>query len=469
MSVEAAASAPDVCDILVRRGRVITMDAQRTVYGDGAVAVRGSEIAMVGPTEEVERAFRARRTVDAGGAPVHPGFIDPHFHIPNQLTRGVLPESRSSAEYFSYYSRWYDVMDAAYERAAAAAAALEMLHAGVTCFMEPGTCFETDAVADGLAEVGVRASLSEPFLWDTGQNDFLSYMHRVPPDTKRCERLLGSELRRNADPDALVRGHVALFGSGTATDGLTRAAVELAAQHGVAFTQHQNTRVSEVSAQREMYGGQAPLIHLAEIGALAPHCAFTHMNLLEPEEIRAVEQSGLSINWCAAGSMNWGFGAAGARRHHAALFLSGVNVAIASDVPRWGQDTSPLITFLLSRDEGAGPLEAEHIFEMATLSGARAVGLEHAIGSIEPGKKADIVVRRSDAIEFQPGFYPLQNLVMTSRSRTVGTVIVNGVVVIEKGRATLVDEAEVSMAARNETQRLADEIGLRPFEAWPVR
>ncbi len=333
--------------------------------------------------------------------------------------------------------------------------------------MEPGTSFETDAVASAVETVGVRASLADPFLWDTGKNDALSHMSRVPPDTARCERLLGGELRRNSDPDGLVRGHIGLFGSGTASDELTKAAVDLAEDNGAAFTQHQNTRVSEVAAQAAGYGGTLPIVHLRR--DRRPEAAFTHMNLLEPEERRLVEQAGLSVIWCAAGSMNWGFGAGDVRRQHASLHQAGVNVAVASDVPRWGQDTAPLVAFLLSRDEGGLPLQAEHIFEMATLGSARAVGMGHMIGSLEAGKKADIVIRDADAVEFQPGYYPIQNLVMTSRGRTIDTVVVNGAVVLKGGVATRVDEKEIGMAARHHATRLAEVVGLAPVEPWPVR
>jgi cytosine/adenosine deaminase-related metal-dependent hydrolase len=295
-------------------------------------------------------------------------------------------------------------------------------------------------------------------------------MRRIKPDTARCLELLGQELWRNDDPSGLVRGHVCVFGSGSASDELTKAAVALAEKKKAAFTQHQNTRTSEVSAQQARLNGKYPLLHLAEIGALRPHCAFTHMNLIREEEMDAVREAGLSVIWCAAGSMNWSFGGTGHRRPHGEMFRDGINVAIASDIPKWGHDTAPMMAFLLSRDGGGDAmLSAEDIFEMTTLGSARAVGMETMIGSLEAGKKADIVIRTTEIPEYQPGYYPIQNLLMTSRGRSIDVVIVNGEVVIRGGHATRVDERAVGEGARLHATRLAEAVGIKPESAWPIQ
>jgi cytosine/adenosine deaminase-related metal-dependent hydrolase len=461
---------PEPCDLLIDNAFAISMDAARTIWRDGAIAITGNTITAVGPAVELRRRFQPRRVLDARGAPVHPGFVDAHYHIPNQLTRGVFPETAKSSDYYVSYARWYDEMDDAIEHTAGLCAGLEMLRSGVTCFMEPGTVFATDAAAAAAEAVGIRASLCEPFPWDAGHNDTLSLMHRVRPDTGRCLRALGSELHRNKDPNALVRGHVGLFGSGSASDTLTKAAVETAARAGAVFTQHQNTRTSEVRAQEAMYGGRHPLLHLAELGALAPHCAFTHMNLIRDDEAEVVRQSGVSVIWCAANSMNWGFGATGMRRPQPDFYRAGVTVALGSDVPKFGHDLAPLAAYLLCRDLGdAEPLGVEAAFEMATLHGARAVGMADRIGSLEPGKRADIVIRTLDVAETQPGWSQVQNILLAGRSRNVDTVLVDGRIVMRGGRSTLVDEEQIYRTARDQVARLAESVGLRPDSVWPVK
>lgn len=456
------------CDLVIRNAYLITMDPKRTIYDKGAVAIAGHAIAAVGPDSEVLVQYRGNRIIDAGGAPVHPGFVEAHYHIPNHLTRGVFPDASTTAEYYVNYAKWYDRMDDEDEHAAGLIAGLEMLRSGITCFMEAGTVFATDAVAAAATALGIRASVSEPFLWDTGKDTTLSNMRRSPGRTEGCLEQLGRELWRNRDSDALVRGHVCLFGSGSASDELILAATETAEKHGVAFNQHQSTNVAGVARQEERLG-RRPLVHFAEMGVLKPHCAYTHMNVIRDDEARFIKQSGMSIIWCPANSMNWGVGATIRRRPQTDLYRQGVTVGLGSDVPKWGLDAAPLTAYLLARDLGdAEPLSAEEIFEMATIGGARAMGMAAVIGSLEPGKRADLVVRSSDLPEFQPGHNPIQNLLLSSRGKSVDTVLVDGEIVVRSGHSTRVDEHVVYERARQSAVKLAREVGIAATSSWPI-
>ena len=454
------------CDLLIRHGYVITMNAGRAIYADGAVAIAGREIVMVGRDEDVVAAFAARETIDAHGAPVHPGFIDAHWHNCNETTRGVFPDVATTGEYYRYYAAWYDRMSSADEFASAQASGLEMLRSGITCFMEPGTAFDTDAVAEAATAAGIRASLSEPFLWDITDDPMLGSMRRSPGTPQRCADLLGRELWRN-DTGGLVRGHVGVFGSGTASDGLLRDACDAASSGGVIFTQHQSSTRHGVAGQ-EARMGEMPLVHFAKLGLLQPHCSFSHMTLIRDEEAAVVRESGMSIIWSPAISMNWGW-VRGFTRSHPRLWREGVTVGLGNDVPKFGVDTAPMMAYLLSREQGdAEPLLAEEVFEMATLGSARAMGLESRIGSLEPGKLADVVVRAADTPEFQPGHYAVQNLLLASRGRSVDTVIVDGQVAVRSGHSTRIDEQAAYRAARASADRLAGEIGIPPNGTWPV-
>ena len=462
----AGAAAPRRCDVLIRHGYVITMNPDRVIYADGAVAICGPRIVMAGPDPEVAAAWQADLSIDARGAPVHPGFVDAHWHNCNETTRGVFPDVATTTDYYQYYAAWYDLMSSADEHASAQVSGLELLRSGITCFMEPGTAFDTGAVADAATGVGIRASLSEPFLWDLGDDPMLGSMRRAPGTTRRCAGLLGSELWRNAD-DGLVRGHIGVFGSGTASDGLLRDACDLAGRSGVIFTQHQSSTLAGIEGQ-ERRMGELPLIHFGQLGLLQPHCSFAHMTRVREAEARVVRESGMSIIWSPAISMNWGW-VSGFRRSHPRLYRDGVTVGLGNDVPKFGVDTAAMIAYLLSREQGdPEPLLAEEVFEMATLGSARAMGLQARIGSIEPGKLADVVVRSADLPEFQPGHYPIQNLLLASRGKSVDTVLVNGQVVVRSGHSTRVDEQAVYRTARASADRLARRIGIEPAGRWPV-
>ena len=463
-----AGDGPRKCELVICNGYVITMDKQRTIYERGAVAIAGRTIADIGPEAGVLARFKGDRVIDAGGAPVHPGFVEAHYHVPNHLTRGVFPDASTTAEYYVNYAKWYDRMDEEDEHAAGLNAGLEMLRSGITCFMEAGTVFATDAVAAAAVALGIRASLSEPFLWDTGKDTTLSNMQRSQGSTERCLAQIGRELWRNRDPDALVRGHVCLFGSGSASDDLIVAATETAERNGVTFNQHQSTNVPGVARQEERLG-RRPLVHFAGLGVLKPHCSYTHMNVIQEDEARFIKESGMSIIWCPANSMNWGVGATIGRRPQPDLYRQGVNVGLGSDVPKWGLDAAPLMAYLLARDLGdVEPLTAEEIFEMVTIGGARAIGMEATIGSLEPGKRADIVIRTAEVPEFQPGRHAIQNLLLASRGKSVDTVLVDGQIVVRGGHSTRVDERVVYEQARQTASKLATEIGIAVRPRWPI-
>ena len=455
------------CDLLVRHGYLLTLDPRRTVYADGAVAIKGRTIAAVGPDGDLARRFDAGRVLDARGAPVHPGFVDCHVHTTIHTTRGVFPDVPRFVGSSASYADWYNALYGEDEYAATLLACLEMLRAGTTCFMEPGTVFEPDAAAAAIRAVGIRGSLGDPFLWD--YTDFLPLsrtLERAPARTGRALGLLGGQLWRNQDPDALVRGHVALYGGVTASDELTLAASECARSNGVALTQHQSARAPEAAADDARFG-RHPLVHYADIGALGPHCAFVHMNMLRPDEHAPIRDAGLSLVWCAANSMNWGNGAAIPYRGSIPdLFHQGTNVALGSDTGKFGMDQQAVAGYLLARDRDAAPLEAEDLIEIATLGGARAMQMADRIGSLEPGRRADLVIRTADVAEVQPGVGVPQSVVLSGRSRSVDTVLVDGQIVLRGGRSTRVDEGVVYETARTSLAGVLRRSGIRPQPRW---
>ena len=218
------------CDVLIRNGQVITIDSERRIYRQGAVAVAGSRIVEVGPDADLLRRYEAKETIDAGGGIVHPGFIDAHNHIVHTSCRGVgtLRDDTPSPVNFADWKAGVTDED---EAAATAMAGVEMLRSGFTMFIEPGSLFSTAAAAEAVERVGMRALFAPLYLWDR-QECFeavpslysASLMARAPIDLDRSLAQLDAELHRNSDPDALVRGYVFVYGVGTASPELLQAA-----------------------------------------------------------------------------------------------------------------------------------------------------------------------------------------------------------------------------------------------------
>lgn len=468
-----AATVPETCDLLIRNAYVLTMDARRAVHPSGAIAVRGHSIAAVGPEAQMLRTWRAPRVVDAQGAIVHPGFVDAHLHVNAQTCRGFFRgDASKSGGSGPSYADWKAALRPEDEQAAAGLACIEMLRHGITTFVEPGSAFEPDAVAEATQAAGVRCSVADPYLWDDMslmdtipglRSDSLAV--RVPPEHDRCLKLLGGQLFRNRDQDGILHGHVALYGEGTASDELYRAAKALADREGVILNSHIGFDLDLATAM-EKHWRKPRFLHLAELGVIGPNTTFVHMNLIRDEEIEPICSSGLSIVWCPLAYMSRGTPMR-ERTRIPDMRRRGVPVALGTDSARQSSAGDAGFLALHLAAEAGYAMVSEDVIEMQTLGGARAAGLSAIIGSLEPGKRADIVLRANSLAELTPGVDPVHQLICVGHGPSADTVLVNGRIVLRNGRSTLVDEVVVFAEARASVQRMSERLGLKPSGLWP--
>jgi cytosine/adenosine deaminase-related metal-dependent hydrolase len=456
------------CDLLVTNAFVISMDADRTLFPDGAIAIADGRIVDVGPAARIASVFRPDQTIDARGAPVHPGFVECHVHLLH-TARGAFPDSLDYAVALNLYARWWDALSEEDDYRGSLLAIVEMVRHGVTCFAEAGTLLNPAAAAAAVEAVGIRASLCDGFVWDQGH---VLPLERAPASLERSLGVLGSQLWRNRDPDALVRGHVGAYGMDTCSMVLVAAAKACADEAGVIFCQHQSFEEEDVSAQRRELG-TAPVLYMAEHGILDANTTFAHMNVLDPDEQKAVAESGMSIVWNVSSSMVWGVGGT---RHgrHSQFHREGVTVGLGADACnsscRFDPGLQALLAVLTAREKELDrkALGAEDALEMLTIKGAQAIGMADQIGSLEPGKRADLVIRSMDGPEMMPGLDPLQSVVFSGASKAVGTVIVNGSVVVDNGHAARVDEAQVFAQACETSRDIMRRIGMIEVpQIWP--
>jgi cytosine/adenosine deaminase-related metal-dependent hydrolase len=478
MPALAEAHTPTAVDLVVIHGYVLTMDSQRRVYADGAIAVRGRDIVAVGRTSDILARFRPARTLDAGGGVIHPGFVECHTHVTYHTARGAFGDTISYAELgATTETAFVNAIREEDEYASSLLACYEMAGNGTTCFIEAGTAYEPEAVAAAAERFGMRGLVADPFLWDAietpgGYNPYA--LERAPASTERALRLLGGTLKRNRDPDALVRGHIAIAGMGTATDELERAAKAAADAAGVVLNQHQSYYKVDADTDDRRHG-RHPLVHLEELGILGHNCLFAHMNVIRDDEVDPVVRSGLSIAWCPAGSMLWGVGGAITGRH-AELHRRGVNIALGSDSANWSNrfdlGMQGYLAVLTAREKfrSRSALTAEDALEMATINGARAVGLADRIGSLEPGKRADLVIRANDVPEAYPLTDPVLQVVYSAGSKSIHTVVIDGQVVLEGRRPVRVAAEEIFDAVQASVGRLFQRMGFTYAPRWqPIR
>ena len=464
---------PDAVDLIVRDAYLITMDAERRIFTDGAIAVRGHTIVAVGPGRQILPAYTAARTISARGAAVHPGFIECHNHATIHTARGAITDTISwedvSAEFYVPY--WNTVTDEE-EHAGTLLACLEMIRNGTTTFLESGTALEPEVVATAATAVGIRTLIGDPFLWDVG--GFVAdapTVKRAPADTDRALRLLGGQLWRNDDPDALVRGHIAVVGMGSASDTLEVAAKAAADKAGVVLNQHQSYCWADASDDDARHG-KHPLVHLEEIGVLGRNAMFAHMNILRDDEVDPIIRSGMAISWNAPASMMWGVGGATSGRH-AELYRAGVTVGLGSDSSNWANSFDigrAAVTAILAARDGRKDrsiLVAEDGLTMATINGAKATCMNHLIGSLEVGKRADLVIRTDDLPEAHPTTDRIAAILYATGSKSVDTVIIDGRVVLEHGVPTLVDAEAVYRGVDQATTAVLGRMGYRKERRWP--
>jgi len=461
------------CDLLITNATVITMDGERRVLAAGAVAVAGRHIAAVGPERTVLKAYRARRTIDAGSGLVHPGFIDPHVHIVHGTCRGIFGDPLAEAQRAVNFADWKADVRPREEHAAAVFAGLEMLHNGFTCYIEPGTVFDCDAVAAATEQVGLRGLLAGTYVWDQieimsqlGALDSRILYERAPPKFERCLDEIGSQLRRNANPDALVRGFVMLYGTGTASDELERAASALARSASAPFHQHESYLPAAYRFDKERLG-RSRVVHLNELGVLDGTATLIHMNVIEDDDVPVILGSGVNLIWCPFSYLRFGMSDRIPCRLPEML-RRGANVALAIDITTDASVGGAAAAAFLAAGNARAPMAPEHILEMQTVRAARVAGLEREIGSLEPGKRADIVIRSPLAPEAQPAVNPVQQLALLSRTGGVDTVIVDGRIVLRDGRSTRVDESKAYATVRRTVEQRMRRLGLSTSLAWPL-
>lgn len=463
-------------DLVISHGYVLTMDDDRHFYPDGAVAINGRDIVAVGPTSAILEQYQADRVIDAGGAVVHPGFVECHTHVTFHLARGAFGDTMSFRDVEPrFFVPFLNAVDDEAEHAGAMLACLEMIGNGTTCFLEAGTAHSPAAVADAAEKVGMRGLVADPWLWDATDNgdgyNALA-LDRGPAGLDRALDLMGTELRRNRDPDALVRGHIAIQGMGSASNELEQAAKAAADQGGTVLNQHQSYYQVDAETDDKRFG-QHPLVHLEELGVLGDNCVFAHMNVLRDDEVEPIVRNGISIAWCPGASMMWAVGGT-IHGRHAELYHRGVNVALGSDSSNWGTrfdiGLQGYLAVLTAREKlgDRAALVAEDALAMATINGAKAVGLADRIGSLESGKRADIVVRANDVPEAYPLTDPVSQLVYSARASTVHTVLIDGKVVLEGRRPTRVESRTVFDDVQASVKRVFDRMGYRYERQQPV-
>jgi 5-methylthioadenosine/S-adenosylhomocysteine deaminase len=445
------------------------MNASRDVIRNGAVAVRGNRVVAVGKASELEQQYTAARTLGGDRFVVTPGLINSHIHVTGEpLTRGYVPDDTPFEEnVFMWLCPLYAVHTAEEERLSAQLASVEMLKSGTTTFLEAGTIRFLDEVIDGLVEVGIRGRVGK-WIWD------------LPPEpdvykqsTDQSIAFLQRQLEQyKSVADGRLGAWSILVGHTTASDPLWKAARELATEHGTGMSFHMSPAKLDPEGFVAEFGHR-PMIHLAELGILGPDVTITHCVQVDDQELAVMAETGVSVAHCPTTALKVSYGVTQVGKMPE-MVMAGTNVSIGTDGNN-ASNYSDLMraTYLVAglfKDARQDPqmFPAEKAFEMATLSGARAMQMEDQIGSLEVGKLADVVLHDTDRPEWRPLLNVMNQLVWSADGRGVHTVVCDGRVVVEDGRMTTVDEHKLYAAAQVAGEAITARSGLPDKAKYPV-
>ncbi|MBT4984912.1 MAG: amidohydrolase family protein [Ilumatobacter sp.] len=456
-------------DTLIVGSHVVTMNATRDVIRHGAVAVRGNEIVDVGKQSDLEALYTATATVGGDRFVVTPGMVNTHIHVTGEpLTRGYVPDDTPFEEnVFMWLCPLYAVYTAEEERLSAQLAAVEMLKSGTTTFLEAGTIRFLDEVIDGLVEVGIRGRVGN-WIWD------------LPPepdvykqDTDAAIDMMQKQLVDYASVanDRLGTWSI-LVGHTTASDPLWRAARELADEHGTGMSFHMSPAKLDPEGFVAEFG-QRPMIHLAELGILRDDVAMTHCVQIDDQELAVMAELGVNVAHCPTTALKVSYGVTQVGKFPEMMQM-GINVSIGTDGNN-ASNYSDLMraTYLVAglfKDARQDPqmFPAEMAYEMATLGGAKTMQMQDTIGSLEVGKRADIVLHDTDRPEWRPLLNVANQLVWSADGRGVHTVFVDGVKVVENGQMTTIDEGTFYNRCQMAGEAITARSGLPDKAKWPV-
>jgi 5-methylthioadenosine/S-adenosylhomocysteine deaminase len=432
-----AAFGKDRVDLLVTNGTVITMDAQRRVIEHGAVAVRGDSVVAVGASAELAAQYDAVKIVDAHGAIVMPGLINGHAHAAMSLFRGVADdlslddwlkkyifpaEARNVTEDFVVWGTRLGI--------------LEMLRGGITTYTD--MYYFEDAVARVTKEAGMRGVLGETII------DFPA------PDNKTVAQALEytQKFIDHWKGDALIVAAAAPHSMYTCSAKTLQDAAALARRNHAPILIHIAEAPFELQLSREKYG-ITPVGYLAREGILGPDVVGAHCVWVDQADIAMLVQFGVGCTNNPSSNMKTAAGVMPV----ADMLAAGQAIGLATDGAASNNnqdmfeemDLAAKLQKITRMDSRALP--AEQVVEMATIGGARAIHLEKQIGSLEAGKKADLILVDATAPHATPMYNVYSQLVYALKATDVRTVVISGKVVMEDRRMLTLDEGAILVKA----------------------
>jgi 5-methylthioadenosine/S-adenosylhomocysteine deaminase len=438
--------------LLIRGGTILTMNDRFDVVS-GDVSIRDGRIAAIAPAI----AEPHDRVVEARGGYVLPGFIQTHIHLCQTLFRGYADD----LPLMDWLRTRVWPMEAAHTaatlRAAARLASTELLSTGTTTVLTMETVHDTDAVFEAIAQSGLRATIGKCMM------DFDAQVPKRLQEKTSASIEESLAIRKRWDGAAGGRLHAAFaprFAVSCSRE-LLEAVGSLSNQHQALVHTHASESRDEIAIVREMSGGLSNLEYLASLQLATPHLCAAHCVWVDEAEQRLLAERDVKVMHCPGSNLKLGSGVAPVPEMRA----RGITVSLGADGAACNNrldmfEEMRLAAVLQAMRRHPGVLPAREIMWMATRAGARTLGLDREIGSLEPGKRADLIVVDRDRPHLAPGPDPYSTLVYAARGSDVRTTVVDGELLVHDFVPVRVDPAEVAAQAREAARELASRAGI---------
>lgn len=447
---------------LLKHAMIVTMDDKGQVYTDGNLLFEDDRILQAGtaPVDE----DTCDEVLDLTGKLILPGLVNTHVHTSQQLARGladdvdlltwlhdrIWPYESSMTEEDSYISTLF--------------CAAEQIKAGVTAIAEPGGQF-VSGMAKAIEEAGIRAKLANSVM-DCGEGLPKAWQHSTEEELNRQEEDIQ---RFHGTADGRIEVWFGIRTIFNATDELLLRTKELADRYSVGIHMHVAEAKSEVEYVKERLGVQT-VTHLKDLGFLGPNLLAAHTVWLTDGEVEMFREHGVKVSHNPASAMRV-LGFARVPR----MLQEGICVAIGTDgAPtnnRMDMVDEMWVTSLIHKGWRLDPtvVKAQEILRMATANGAKALQDGLLYGSLEPGKKADLIIINPDSVGMQPMHDPIANLVTSMHSTNVESTICNGKWLMRDRKILTFDEKALIQEAKLRAESIRSRAGIRMPERFLMK
>ena len=436
-------------DLIIAGGYVVTMDPQLRVIENGAVAVRGDHIEAIGKRVDIDRRFTAPQRIDKDDAIVMPGLINTHTHAAMSLMRGIADDMNLQdwLTRFIFPAEKKNVSQG-FVRWGTLLACLEMLRGGITTYTD--MYYFEDTVATATREAGMRGVLGETII---------SFPVNDAPNPAAALKLAEGFIRQYHH-DPLIVPAVAPHAPYTNSDETLRSCRALASHYNAPLLIHlSETKKENDDSLRDHK--MTPTQRLDSLGFFHGHTIVAHAVWVTDNDIAILKRNNTGVAHCPSSNMKLASGAAPVVK----MLSRGLNVGLGTDGPAGSNndfdlfeemDLAAKLQKLVTNDPRALP--ARTVVSMATIMGAKALGMEKEIGSLEVGKRADIIMVRLDRPNAVPMYDVYSQLAYALKASDVADVVVNGKVVVRDGKCQTMNAASIIAKARQYGLQIAQSV-----------